>query len=277
MSNAKMDRGHIVLEEQGIYAMNCDQSTVMNSTSVKPTSCDSQTHQYENASTLGIALYCLPATLLGVLIDRFGCRFTKLILVIFHVIGWLTLALIKPGTDYLLYIHTVCTSLASTTVLLTAATSVIYFSKTRAFISTLYTGAFISSAMWYSIFQVIVDKNLLTLTQLSYIWMSFGGIMIFTSFLFLDWNFPVLNLPYKPIEDPEQQLETTALSTETDDKMKWYTNIYRRRGVWKHLLSPLYILVVLDLGFLLLPSSLLAVVWYPWVYYITNQNTSLGK
>ena len=128
--------------------------------------------------------------------------------------------------DYLLYIHTVLTSLASTTILLTAATSVIYFSKSRAFISTLYTGAFISSSMWYSIFQVsspiktggdytldskvIVDKDLLTLKQLSYIWMSFGAIMIFTSFLFLDWNFPVLNLPYKPIEDPEQRLEVTA-------------------------------------------------------------------
>jgi hypothetical protein len=53
--------------------------------------------------------------------------------------------------------------------------------------------------------------------------------------------------------------------------------MYQRTGVWEHLTSHLYILVVLFLSVLLMPSVFLSVTWYPWVYYVTNQNTSLGK
>lgn len=65
--------------------------------------------------------------------------------------------------------------------------------------------------------------------------------------------------------------------SDTVEISQWYTNIYRRIGVWKHLTNPLYILVVLFLSILLLPSELLSVIWYPRVYYITNQNASLGN
>ncbi|CAF3727219.1 unnamed protein product [Rotaria sp. Silwood1] len=42
-----------------------------------------------NALTLGIILFEIPSLVIGPLIDRFGCRFVKLIAIIFHVIGWL--------------------------------------------------------------------------------------------------------------------------------------------------------------------------------------------
>lgn len=45
--------------------------------------------------------------------------------------------------------------------------------------------------------KVLIDNNKLTLSQLSYIWMSFGILMFFSSFLFLDWKFSILNLNYK--------------------------------------------------------------------------------
>ena len=34
---------------------------------------------FQNAMTLGIAFFDLPAFFIGILIDRFGCRFVKLI------------------------------------------------------------------------------------------------------------------------------------------------------------------------------------------------------
>jgi hypothetical protein len=47
--------------------------------------------------TLGIAFFDLPSFFIGILIDQFGCRFVKLISIIFHIIGWLSLALLQPG------------------------------------------------------------------------------------------------------------------------------------------------------------------------------------
>jgi len=58
---------------------------------------------------------------------------------------------------------------------------------------------------------------------------------------------------------------------------KWYQNMFQRKGIWKHLLSPLYIMVVMFLSILLLSGTFLHIIWYPWVYYITNQDTSLSK
>ncbi|CAF5051984.1 unnamed protein product, partial [Rotaria sp. Silwood1] len=99
--------------------------------------------------------------------------------------------------DSLLYVHTSFSSLASIIVLLTAYTSSGYFSKSRAFVSALFAGACTSATMWYSIFQILIDAQKITLQQLSYIWMSFGVLMLVSSFVFLDWSFPLLNLPYQ--------------------------------------------------------------------------------
>jgi hypothetical protein len=125
--------------------------------------------------------------------------------------------------------------------------------------------------------------------------MSYGGIMLITSFLFLDWHFGIFNLPYKPQEElkslPEpdnnkhpQCSRVTPLnviphlsSSEIVEKSKWYIKIYRRHGVWEHILSPVYIMLVLFTSMVLLPTIFLSVIWYPWVYYITDNNESLCK
>jgi len=57
----------------------------------------------------------------------------------------------------------------------------------------------------------------------------------------------------------------------------WHQRIIKRVGVWRHLLSPMYISVVLFLSVLLLPAIFLPVTWFPWVYYVTGQNEDLCK
>ena len=125
--------------------------------------------------------------------------------------------------------------------------------------------------------------------------------MLISSFMFLDWRFPILNLPYQFDTKLEKKnvsatvitgrwitknsllifshcLGGNQLANNSElDEMKWYTRILRRKGVWHYLTSPLYLLVVLFLSILLLPGIFLAVTWYPWVYYITQQDRILSK
>ncbi|CAF1361913.1 unnamed protein product [Adineta ricciae] len=82
-----------VLPKYGIYGKYCELSTVLNSTNED---CTGQAQQYQNALTLGIIFFNLPSMFVGILIDKFGGRFVKLIAIIFHVVGWLALALVKP-------------------------------------------------------------------------------------------------------------------------------------------------------------------------------------
>ncbi|CAF3810061.1 unnamed protein product [Rotaria sp. Silwood1] len=145
-----------ILTQYGIYGNqnNCSSSFV-NGTKTEngALSCEGhQIRQYQNALTLGIILFEIPSLIIGPLIDRFGCRFVKLIAIIFHLIGWLALALVAP--DAFLYAHTSFSSLAGIMLLLTAYTSSDYFSKSRAFVAALFAGACTSATMWYSIFQV---------------------------------------------------------------------------------------------------------------------------
>ncbi|CAF4710687.1 unnamed protein product, partial [Rotaria magnacalcarata] len=44
---------------------------------------------------------------------------------------------------------------------------------------------------------VLIDNGKMELSQLAYIWLAFGLIMFLTSFLFLDWKYSFLKLPYK--------------------------------------------------------------------------------
>ncbi|CAF1210015.1 unnamed protein product [Rotaria sordida] len=278
-----------ILPQYGIYGdeNNCSSSSsLINRTEIelKEFSCEAhQTRQYQNALTLGIILFEIPSVIIGLLIDRFGCRFVKLIAIIFHIIGWLALALVASGRDSFLYVHTSFSSLAGIIVLLTAYTSSDYFSKSRAFVSALFAGACTSATMWYSIFQILIDAKKITLQQLSYIWISFSVLMLISSFIFLDWKFPILNLPYQfDIKLEKKNIHSNIITNEDQssnnseiDKMKWYIRILKRQGVWHYLTSPLYLLVVLFLSILLLPGIFLAVTWYPWVYYITKQDTIL--
>ncbi|CAF0909863.1 unnamed protein product [Rotaria sp. Silwood1] len=123
-------------------------------------------------------------------------------------------------------------------------------------------------------FQILIHNNKSSLSQLSYIWMSFGALMFFSSFLFLDWKFPILNLGYT-FDTKLEQTKTTPVD-EVQIKTKWYEKIYRRIGLWEHLTNPLYILVVLYLSFLLMPNILLSVTWYPWVYYINHNDKTIS-
>ncbi|CAF3525400.1 unnamed protein product [Rotaria sp. Silwood1] len=124
-------------------------------------------------------------------------------------------------------------------------------------------------------YQILIHNNKSSLSQLSYIWMSFGALMFFSSFLFLDWKFPILNLGYT-FDTKLEQTKTTPVD-EVQIKTKWYEKIYRRIGLWEHLTNPLYILVVLYLSFLLMPNILLSVTWYPWVYYINHNDKTISK
>ena len=60
-------------------------------------------------------------------------------------------------------------------------------------------------------------------------------------------------------------------------KIHWYQRILYRMGVWRHLLSPIYIFVVLFLSVLLLPSVFLPVTWFPWTMYVTHDSEDLCK
>ncbi|CAF1279841.1 unnamed protein product [Adineta ricciae] len=265
-----------VLPKYGVYSHYC--TSASNTTAAAAAAlvnCGAQTREYQNALTLGIAFFGLPSALVGGLIDKLGCRFTKLIGVVFHVVGWLALALVQSGRDYLLYIHTVFSSIGGIAVLISTFASSEYFATSRAVISALFAGATISSTMWFSIFQRLIDDGHATIGHLSYIWMSFGVLLFVSAFLFLDWKFTLCKLPYGTNVTFEEAL--TKSNNRTDSETKWYIKIYQRTGIWNHLLSPLYILVVLFLSVLLLPSVLLSVIWYPWVHYITNQDTVLAN
>ncbi|CAF0855764.1 unnamed protein product [Didymodactylos carnosus] len=217
-----------ILPKYGVYGNYC-------LTTITGTVCDRQTKKYQFALTLGICFYGGLAVFLGILIDYFGSRFVKLIAIIFHVTGWLSLAL------------------------------------------------------------VLIDSGRSTLKTLSFIWMTFGILMFGSSCLFMDWKFPLLNLPYKfdsRLEEIQKDIirkyifrsygryavhKPFFLKGPDTNKIKWYKMICKRKGLWKHLTSPLYILVVLFLSILLIPSTFLSVTWYPWVFYITNQNIKLAN
>ena len=76
-------------------------------------------------------------------------------------------------------------------------------------------------------------------------------------------------MPFKFFSENHQQ--------ETRSNMIWHQRVIKRVGVWRHLLSPMYISVVLFLSVLLLPAIFLPVTWYPWVYYVTSENQDLCK
>ncbi len=107
------------------------------------------------------------------------------------------MGLLKPGRDYLLYIHCVFSSLSGIVIVITSYASSNYFSKSRAFVASLLAGSGISATMWFSVYQVLIDSGRISLSTLSYIWLSFGLLMLFTSFLFLDWKYSFFNLPYQ--------------------------------------------------------------------------------
>lgn len=196
-----------------------------------------------------------------------------------HIIGWLSLALLAPGRDYLLYIHCVFSSLSGIVIVITSYASSNYFSKSRAFVASLLAGAGISSTMWFSVYQVdffisneekeifclfevCIDSGRIRLHTLAYIWLAFGLIMLMTSFAFLDWKYSFCKLPY------QFNLQLESNGSETD----------RSNGgnFWKHFTSPLYLLVVLFLSLVLIPTVFLSVCWEPFITHLTKGDKALG-
>ncbi|CAF0961128.1 unnamed protein product [Didymodactylos carnosus] len=124
-------------------------------------------------------------------------------------------------------------------------------------------------------YMVLIDKNIINLSTLAIIWASFGLLMVGSGVLFLDWRFKVWNLEStKKAREISQESEVVTLST--TDKAPTVTNTVKER-LRDQLTNPLYIFVTLFLGILLLTASFLPVVWFPWIYYITNKNLNLTK
>lgn len=238
-----------ILSRQGIYQHLCSNNS---------TTCSQQIQQYQNALTLGIAFFDLPSIFIGFLIDRFGSRFVKLISIIFHLIGWISLALIRPGRDYLIYIHSVFSSLSGIVIVITSYTSANYYSTCRPLISSLFVGSGISATMWFAVFQKLIDEHQMKLSSLAFIWFSLGILMFLTSMLFLDWKYSLWNLPY---QYNDQHLDNEISSIESSPK-KFYSFLSNR----------FYLLIVFYLSFVLLSTVYLSVMWDPTILFLTKQN-----
>ncbi|CAF1460302.1 unnamed protein product, partial [Rotaria sordida] len=125
-----------ILPQYGIYGdkNNCSLSSLMNRTEIEIRELSfkaHQTRQYQNALTLGIILFEIPSVIIGPLIDRFRCRFVKLIAIFSSLVGIII-------------------------ILLTAYTSSDYFSKSRAFVSTLFAGVCTSATIL--VFNISTNK-----------------------------------------------------------------------------------------------------------------------
>ena len=100
------------------------------------------------------------------------------------------------------------------------------------------------------------------MSTLAYIWLSFGLLMLFTSFAFLDWKYSFLRLPYQF----NRQLESVGQDSSRSNE----------KNFWKYFSSPLYLLVVLFLSLVLIPTVFLSVCWEPFINHLTKGDKSLG-
>lgn len=100
------------------------------------------------------------------------------------------------------------------------------------------------------------------MSTLAYIWLSLGLLMLFTSFAFLDWKYSFLKLPYQF----NQQLETGEQDADRSNE----------KSFWNYFSSPLYLLVVLFLSLVLIPTVFLSVYWEPFINHLTKGDKSLG-
>ncbi|CAF1624145.1 unnamed protein product [Rotaria sordida] len=124
-----------ILPQYEIYGdeNNCSLSSLMNRTEIEIRELSFKAHQtrrYQNALTLLIILFEIPSVIIGLLIDRFRCRFVKLIAIFSSLVGII--------------------------ILLTAYTSSDYFSKSRAFVSTLFAGVCTSATIL--VFNISTNK-----------------------------------------------------------------------------------------------------------------------
>ncbi|CAF4267989.1 unnamed protein product, partial [Rotaria sp. Silwood2] len=102
---------------------------------------------------------------------------------------------------------------------------------------------------------ILIEKKLISLSTLAFIWASFAILMFGSAMLFLDWRFTCI--------------DSTLKSKQTKTEVKTITS---HDTLTKHLLNPLFIVVTLFLSCLLLTISYLPVVWYKWLMHLTNNN-----
>ena len=87
--------------------------------------------------------------------------------------------------------------------------------------------------------------------------------MLITSLLFLDWKYSCLNLPY------QFNLQLESHGQESTDQLN-------ERNFWKYFFSPLYLLVVLFLSLVLIPTVFLSVFWELFITHLTKGDKALG-
>ncbi|CAF3935698.1 unnamed protein product [Rotaria sp. Silwood2] len=253
-----------VLPHYGIYESRCkiiSEIIVSNDTKTITKDCQGQIDEYQFAFALGIGFYNLPAVVVGIIADLFGPRTLKLIAIIFHLISWLSLAFLAPGYDWLIFSHTIFSSLAGMCVLLSSFTISANFTKTRGLITALISGAQLGGSVWYANFQIFIEKNWISLSTLAFIWASFSILMLGSAIFFLDWHFKCADASNK-----------TKSSTNEDVTMSRSEDSLAR-----HLTNPIFVVVTLFLSCLLLTVAYLPVVWFPWVMHLTGHDLNLSN
>ncbi|CAF0895429.1 unnamed protein product [Adineta ricciae] len=242
-----------VLRQQNIYSSKCKLVSEGIGSNRTYADCHGQINEYQFAFALGIGFYNLPAMAIGMINDYFGPRFLKLIGIVFHLISWLSLGFLAPGRDWLLLSHTILLSLAGICTLLSSFSIAAHFKQNRGLVTALISGAQLAGSIWFATFQVLIEKKIVSLSTLAFVWVSFALLMLASAFLFLDWRFLWLDSKLK-VKPTRQE----GVKTDEQDNLV------------EHVTNPLFVVVTLFLSCLLLTISFLPVVWYPWLKYLTG-------
>ncbi|CAF1165471.1 unnamed protein product [Adineta steineri] len=252
-----------VLPRYKIYESRCkilSEKAISDVTTTITSDCRGQIDEYQLAFALGIGFFNLPAVVIGIFGDFFGPRSLRMVGIGLHLISWLSLGFLQPGYDWLILLHTVFSALAGMCILLSSFSIASNFPKTRGLVTSLISGAQNSGSIWFAIFQVLIEKDWISLSTLSFIWASFSLPMLCSAMLFFNWHFKC---------------------TETSNKTKSTTHEVeinqKEDSLARHLTNPLFVVVTLFISCLLLTVSFLPVVWFPWIMHLTGNDIKLSN
>ncbi|CAF3834952.1 unnamed protein product [Adineta steineri] len=252
-----------VLPRYKIYESRCkilSEKAISDVTTTITSDCRGQIDEYQLAFALGIGFFNLPAVVIGIFGDFFGPRSLRMVGIALHLISWLSLGFLQPGYDWLILLHTVFSALAGMCILLSSFSIASNFPKTRGLVTSLISGAQNSGSIWFAIFQVLIEKDWISLSTLSFIWASFSLPMLCSAMLFFNWHFKC---------------------TETSNKTKSTTHEVeinqKEDSLARHLTNPLFVVVTLFISCLLLTVSFLPVVWFPWIMHLTGNDIKLSN
>lgn len=251
-----------VLPRYGIYESRCkiiSEKIISADTKTITKDCRGQIDEYQLAFALGIGFYNLPAVVVGMIGDFFGPRSLKIVGIICHLIGWLSLGFAGPGSDWLILSHTVFSALAGMCILLSSFSISANFTRARGLVTSLIVGAQLSGTVWYAIFQILIDRNFISLSKLAFIWASLAIFMLGSAILFFSWRFQCT--------EPSTKIPTANGEEITP----------AQDSLARHLTNPLFVVVTLFLSCLLLTVAFLPVVWFPWIMHLTNNDLKLAN